>query len=133
MKLCSRYLELPNFFKTELKIALGKKVEQSVNAKIRVIVTNLALDIAEFPSSPFFATPLTSFINFINFVRPSVHAVLVYAYNPMEQTHNTFNMAWLMQQLTSAYALVEVYPVLQGKLSQTDRRTSWVIGKLHFQ
>ena len=86
-----------------------------------------------FPTPPFFATPLTSFINFINFVRPSVHAVLVYAYNPMEQTHNTFNMAWLMQQLTSAYALVEVYPVLQGKLSQTDRRTSWVIGKLHFQ
>ena len=40
-----------------------------------------------------------------------LYAVLVYVYNPMEQTNNSFILAWLMQ-LTSAYALVEKYPAI---------------------
>ena len=46
--------------------------------------------------------------NFSNFVRPSVCCISI-CNNSMEQTHNI--LVWLMQ-LTSAYALVEVYPAL---------------------
>ena len=69
----------------------------------------------------FFAIPLrllpplaTTSFTLLTLLTLSVrlYAVLVvYAYNPMEHTHNTFILAWLMQ-LTSAYALVEVYPAL---------------------
>ena len=100
------------------EIELGKSLSDApAHLKTKKIITKFRKLIIATPFATPFATPTplrqppSLPLSTLLTLSVGLYAVLVYVYNPMEQTNNSFILAWLMQ-LTSAYALVEKYPAL---------------------